>query len=96
MRSGRAIWRAFRCAPHDANRKTWPFFPQAEFDLALKIADAALYEIRDCGRNGGTGFKRRADDPNVFEGSLNIEALVERGALVRKRIRSPATDAPGQ
>lgn len=57
--------------------------PQAAFDLALKIADAALYEIKDATRDGWTGFERRAGDPKLFEGSLDIEDLVERGALVR-------------
>ena len=65
--------------------------PQAAFDLALKIADAALYEIKDTGRNGWTGFERRSDDPKVFSGSLDIEALVTSGALVRKRLQPPST-----
>lgn len=68
--------------------------PQAEFDLALKIADAALYEIKDRGRNGWTGLERRADDPDMFQGSLDVDALIAKGALVRRRIRPPATEAP--
>jgi len=67
--------------------------PQAEFDLALKIADAALYEIKDRGRNGWTGFERRAGGPDLFEGSLDVEALIANGALARKRLRTPSTGA---
>ncbi|MFN2333411.1 MAG: diguanylate cyclase [Wenzhouxiangellaceae bacterium] len=69
--------------------------PQTEFDLALKIADAALYEIKGRGRNGWTGFERRADDPKVFEGSLDIGALIKRDALARKQIQAPTTDPAG-
>ncbi|MDZ7790831.1 MAG: diguanylate cyclase [Xanthomonadales bacterium] len=60
--------------------------PQAAFDLALKIADEALYEAKDAGRDGWVGFERRSDDPKVFEGSLDIENLVAQRALIRQRL----------
>lgn len=68
--------------------------PQAEFDLALKIADAALYEIKDRGRNGWVGFERRGGDSEDFQGSLDIDALVASGSLVRNRLQPPATGSP--
>ncbi|MDT8410370.1 MAG: diguanylate cyclase [Wenzhouxiangellaceae bacterium] len=55
--------------------------PQADFDLALKVADAALYEVKGVSRDGWAGFDRAASDPKLFEGSLDIDALVARGAL---------------
>lgn len=57
--------------------------PQVAFDLALKIADAALYQAKDNGRNQWVGFQPRTDDLKLLKGSLDIEALVVRGALVR-------------
>jgi len=56
---------------------------QSAFDLAFKIADAALYEVKAAARDGWAGFERRVDDTKVFEGSLDIEYLVNHGALVR-------------
>ncbi len=61
--------------------------PQASLDLALKIADAALYEAKHAGRDGWAGFERRANDYSLFEGTLDIDALLARDALVR--IRQP-------
>ena len=57
--------------------------PQAAFDLALKIADAALYQAKNGGRNQWVGFQARTDDLKLLEGSLDIEALVAKGALMR-------------
>lgn len=57
---------------------------QAEFDVSLKIADAALYEVKQAARDGWAGFdRRRESDPDLLEGSLDIDTLVERGVLVR-------------
>jgi diguanylate cyclase (GGDEF)-like protein len=61
--------------------------PEAAFDESVKIADAALYEAKDAGRDSWIGFERRVDDPKAFKGPLDVEALIERGALVRNRLQ---------
>ena len=57
--------------------------PATDFAVAIKIADAALYEAKQAGRDAWVGYERDARDAELFAGSLDIEALVERGALVR-------------
>ena len=57
--------------------------PQSAFDLALKVADAALYEAKNAGRDSWSGFERRSDDVETFRGSLDVEALISQGSLTR-------------
>lgn len=57
--------------------------PLEEFALALKLADAALYEAKQSGRDRWVAFDRRADEASVYAGTLDPVQLVERNALVR-------------
>jgi hypothetical protein len=54
-------------------------FWRGRFDIAESL-------FRQAAAEHWAGFERRADDPQLFEGSLDIEALVARGALARKRL----------
>jgi len=57
--------------------------PQAEFDTAVKIADAALYEAKLAGRNCWAGFDRRSAPSDAFSGSLDTRTLIDDGVLIR-------------
>jgi len=57
--------------------------PQAAFDRAIKIADAALYEAKAAGRDQSVVFERLGTDVSAFEGSLDVEALLAKGVLRR-------------
>lgn len=73
-----AVTCSLGCAPMDLRGDA----PEDEFAIALRLADAALYEAKQRGRDRWTAFDRRVENATAFGGTLDTDRLLERGDLV--------------
>ena len=57
--------------------------PKQDWDESLKIADAALYDAKNSGRNTWVGFKANLESKSNGNIELDIPQLIKDNALVR-------------
>lgn len=67
------------CAPMDLRGDA----PEDEFAIALRLADAALYEAKQTGRNRWIALDRKDASRGTYAGAIDTGLLIDRGALAR-------------
>ncbi|MBY6204789.1 diguanylate cyclase domain-containing protein [Halomonas denitrificans] len=74
-----AVTCSLGCAPMDLRGDA----PEDEFSIALRLADAALYEAKQAGRDRWIALDRKDPSRDAYTGAIDTGRLLDRGALAR-------------